>query len=34
MKYVESKNRIAKDIIPIIQKYIDNNNILAFSYMK
>ena len=24
MKYVGSKNRISKDIAPIIQKYVDN----------
>src|SRR5574344_127005 len=27
MKYMGSKSRIAKDIVPIIQSYIDNNNI-------
>lgn len=27
MKYMGSKNRLAKDIVPIIQKYIDDNNI-------
>ena len=27
MKYMGSKSRIAKHIVPIIQKYIDNNNI-------
>ena len=26
MKYVGSKNRLAKDLAPIIQSYIDNNN--------
>ena len=30
MKYVGSKSRIAKDIVPIIQKYIDNNNITTY----
>ena len=30
MKYVGSKNRIAKDIVPIIQKYIDENNITEY----
>ena len=30
MKYVGSKNRIAKDIVPIIQKYIDENNIIEY----
>ena len=27
MKYMGSKSRIAKDIVPIIQKCIDDNNI-------
>lgn len=27
MKYVGSKNRLSKDLAPIIQNYIDNNNI-------
>lgn len=27
MKYMGSKNRISKDLVPIIQSYIDNNNI-------
>lgn len=27
MKYMGSKNRLAKEIVPIIQKYIDDNNI-------
>jgi site-specific DNA-adenine methylase len=27
MRYLGSKNRIAKELVPIIQKYIDNNNI-------
>ena len=27
MKYVGSKNRLSKDLVPIIQGYIDNNNI-------
>lgn len=27
MKYVGSKNRLSKDLAPIIQSYIDNNNI-------
>lgn len=27
MKYVGSKNRLSKDLVPIIQSYIDNNNI-------
>ena len=26
MKYVGSKNRLAKGLAPIIQSYIDNNN--------
>ena len=26
MKYMGSKSRIAKDIVPIIQSYIDDNN--------
>lgn len=26
MKYVGSKNRLAKDLVPIIQKYIDDNH--------
>ena len=32
MKYVGSKNRLAKDLVPIIQKYIDNNH--AENYME
>lgn len=32
MKYVGSKNRIAKDLVPIIQKYIDDNH--AENYME
>lgn len=32
MKYVGSKNRLAKDLVPIIQKYIDDNH--AENYMK
>lgn len=27
MKYMGSKSRIAKDIVPILQRYIDENNI-------
>lgn len=27
MKYMGSKNRLAKELVPIIQKYIDDNNI-------
>lgn len=27
MKYVGSKNRLSKDLVPIIQKFIDDNNI-------
>ena len=27
MKYMGSKNRLCKEIVPIIQSYIDNNNI-------
>lgn len=30
MKYMGSKSRIAKDIIPIIQGYIDRNNIKTY----
>ena len=30
MVYQGSKNRLAKYIIPILQKYIDENNIVAF----
>lgn len=30
MKYVGSKNRLAKDLAPIIQSYIDNNNITHY----
>lgn len=30
MKYVGSKSRIAKEIVPIIQKYIDDNNLEIF----
>lgn len=30
MKYVGSKNRIAKDLAPIIQSYIDGNNITRY----
>jgi len=30
MKYMGSKNRIAKDIVPIIQSYIDNNNVVNY----
>lgn len=30
IKYMGSKSRIAKDIVPIIQKYIDNNNITTY----
>lgn len=30
IKYVGSKSRIAKDIVPIIQKYIDDNNITTY----
>lgn len=30
MKYVGSKNRLAKDLAPIIQSYIDNNNITRY----
>ena len=30
MKYVGSKNRIAKDIVPIIQSCIDKNNITEY----
>ena len=30
LKYVGSKNRISKYIVPIIQKYIDDNNIKAY----
>ena len=30
IKYMGSKSRIAKDIVPIIQKYIDNNKITSY----
>lgn len=30
MKYMGSKSRIVKDIIPIIQKYIDDNEITSY----
>lgn len=30
MKYMGSKSRIAKDIVPIIQKYIDDNGIIDY----
>jgi DNA adenine methylase len=30
MVYLGSKSRIAKDIVPIIQKYIDNNNVINY----
>ena len=30
MKYMGSKSRIAKDIVPIIQKYIDDNGIISY----
>lgn len=30
MKYVGSKNRLAKDLAPIIQSYIDDNNITRY----
>lgn len=30
MKYMGSKSRIAKDIVPIIQKTIDDNNINTY----
>lgn len=30
MKYMGSKSRIAKDIVPIIQSYIDDNNITTY----
>lgn len=30
IKYMGSKSRIAKDIIPIIQKYIDDNEITSY----
>ena len=30
MKYMGSKSRIAKDIVPIIQKYINDNNISTY----
>ena len=26
MKYMGSKNRLSKELVPIIQKYIDSNN--------
>lgn len=30
MKYMGSKNRLCKEIVPIIQSYIDNNNINSY----
>lgn len=30
MKYVGSKNRLSKDLVPIIQKFIDDNNITHY----
>jgi site-specific DNA-adenine methylase len=30
MKYVGSKNRLAKDLVPIIQSYIDDNHITNY----
>lgn len=30
MKYMGSKSRIAKDIVPIIQKCIDDNNLETY----
>ena len=30
MIYQGSKSKLAKDIVPIIQKYIDNNNIKKY----
>jgi len=30
MQYMGSKNRYAKYIVPIIQKYIDDNNITKY----
>lgn len=30
MKYMGSKSRIAKDIVPIIQRCIDENNITEY----
>lgn len=30
MKYVGSKNRLSKDLAPIIQSYIDDNNIKSY----
>ena len=30
MKYMGSKSRIAKYIVPIIQRYIDDNNITTY----
>lgn len=30
MKYVGSKNRLSKDLVPIIQSYIDDNNIKKY----
>ena len=30
MKYVGSKNRLAKDLVPIIQSYIDDNRITDY----
>lgn len=31
MKYVGSKNRLAKDLVPIIQSYIDKYHITDYS---
>ena len=33
MKYMGSKNRISKELVPIIQSYIDKNNIDGFKKM-
>lgn len=30
MKYVGSKNRLAKDLVPIIQSYIDKYHIIDY----
>ena len=30
IKYLGSKNRLSKDLAPIIQSYIDNNNITKY----
>lgn len=30
MKYMGSKNKIAKDLVPIIQSYIDSNHITHY----